>query len=109
SCTSVSDKTDDTAGHKMHAEFGTLAAETAAALNEMRSKGGRIVAVGSTALRLLESAVRKDGRLQSFSGETSIFITAGYRFREIDLMLTNFYLPRSTLFMLVLAFYGLHT
>jgi len=100
-------KADDTAGHKMHPEFGTVSAETAAALNEARSKGGRIVAVGSTALRLLESAVGKDARLQAFSGETSIFITPGYKFRAIDLMLTNFHLPRSTLFMLVSAFAGL--
>jgi S-adenosylmethionine:tRNA ribosyltransferase-isomerase len=102
-------KADDTAGHKMHAEFGTVSAETAAALNEVRSKGGRIVAVGSTALRLLESAVGKDDRLQAFSGETSIFITPGYKFRSIDLMLTNFHLPRSTLFILVAAFSGLDT
>ena len=102
-------KADDTAGHKMHAEFGTVSAETAATLNDVRSRGGRIVAVGSTALRLLESAVGKDGRLEAFSGETSIFITPGYQFRAIDLLLTNFHLPRSTLFMLVAAFSRLDT
>jgi S-adenosylmethionine:tRNA ribosyltransferase-isomerase len=102
-------KTDDTSGHTMHAEFGTVSPETAAALNEVQAKGGRIVAVGSTALRLLESAAGKDGRLSAFSGETSIFITPGYQFRAVDLMLTNFHLPRSTLFMLVAAFSGLDT
>ena len=102
-------KADDTSGHRMHAEFGTVSAETASALNAVRARGGRIVAVGSTALRLLESAVGKDGRLGAFSGETSIFITPGYVFRAIDLMLTNFHLPRSTLFMLVSAFSGLDT
>ncbi len=100
-------KADDTSGHKMHAEFGTVSAETASALNTVRSRGGRIVAVGSTALRLLESAAGKDGRLGTFTGETSIFITPGYEFRAVDLMLTNFHLPRSTLFMLVSAFSGL--
>ena len=75
----------------------------------MRAKGGRIVAVGSTALRLLESAAGEDGQLQAFAGETAIFITPGYQFRAVDLMLTNFHLPRSTLFMLVAAFSGLDT
>ena len=102
-------KEDDTSGHKMHAEFGTVSAETASALNAVRSRGGRIVAVGSTALRLLESAAGKDGRLATFTGETSIFITPGYQFRAVNLMLTNFHLPRSTLFMLVSAFSGLDT
>ncbi len=102
-------KADDTTGHKMHAEWGEISAETAAALNAVRAKGGRIVAVGSTALRLLETAAREDGRVQAFSGETAIFITPGYRFRAVDLMLTNFHLPRSTLFMLVSAFSGLET
>jgi S-adenosylmethionine:tRNA ribosyltransferase-isomerase len=100
-------KTDDTAGHKMHAEFGTVTAEAAAALNAARAAGGRIVAVGSTALRLLESAAGEDGRYHAFSGETAIFITPGYKFRAVDLMLTNFHLPRSTLFMLVAAFSGI--
>lgn len=102
-------KTDDTEGHVMHAEFGTVSAGVAAALNQTRKKGSRIVAVGSTALRLLESAAGADGNLKEFSGETSIFITPGYKFRAVDLMLTNFHLPRSTLFMLVSAFSGLDT
>jgi S-adenosylmethionine:tRNA ribosyltransferase-isomerase len=102
-------KSDDTEGHKMHAEFGTVSAEVAEALNAARAKGGRIVAVGSTALRLLESAAGADGKLKEFAGETSIFITPGYTFRAVDLMLTNFHLPRSTLFMLVSAFSGLET
>jgi len=100
-------KTDEIEGHRMHAEFGIVPAEVAEALNAARASGGRIVAVGSTALRLLESAAGEDGTLQAFSGETAIFITPGYRFRAIDLMLTNFHLPRSTLFMLVAAFSGL--
>ena len=102
-------KADDTEGHTMHAEFGTVSAEVADALNAVRAKGGRIVAVGSTALRLLESAAGADGKLAAFYGETAIFITPGYRFRAVDLMLTNFHLPRSTLFMLVAAFSGLET
>ena len=102
-------KAEDTVGHKMHAEFGVVTAETAAALNEARGSGGRIVAVGSTALRLLESAAGADGKLREFAGETAIFITPGYRFRAANLMLTNFHLPRSTLFMLVSAFSGLDT
>jgi len=100
-------KADDTADHQMQAEFGTVPAEVADALNAVRAKGRRIVAVGSTALRLLESAADADGRLRAFAGETVIFITPGYRFRAVDLMLTNFHLPRSTLFMLVSAFSGL--
>ena len=100
-------KADDTEAHQMHAEFGTVPADVAQALNAARAKGGRIVAVGSTALRLLESAAGADGQLHAFAGETAIFITPGYRFRAVDLMLTNFHLPRSTLFMLVSAFSGL--
>jgi len=100
-------KTDEIEGHRMHAEFGIVPAEVADALNAARAGGGRIVAVGSTALRLLESAAGEDGTLHAFSGETAIFITPGYRFCAIDLMLTNFHLPRSTLFMLVAAFSGL--
>ncbi len=100
-------KADDTVGHKMHAEFGVVSAETAEALNVARAKGGRIVAVGSTALRLLETAAGEDGKLRAFAGETAIFITPGYRFKAADMMLTNFHLPRSTLFMLVAAFSGL--
>jgi S-adenosylmethionine:tRNA ribosyltransferase-isomerase len=100
-------KADDTADHKMHAEWGSVSAATADALNAMRARGGRIVAVGSTALRLLESATGEDGVIRPFAGETAIFITPGYRFRAVDVMLTNFHLPRSTLFMLVAAFCGL--
>ena len=102
-------KADETSAHKMHAESGYLSADTAAALNAARAKGGRIVAVGTTSLRLLESAAADDGTLHPFSGDTSIFITPGYRFRAVDMLLTNFHLPRSTLFMLVSAFCGLET
>jgi S-adenosylmethionine:tRNA ribosyltransferase-isomerase len=102
-------KADDTAAHQMHAEWGTISAETAAALNAARASGGRIVAVGTTSLRLLESATAEDGTIQPFTGETAIFITPGYRFRAVDILLTNFHLPRSTLFMLVSAFSGLDT
>ena len=100
-------KAEDTAEHRMHAEFGTVSAEAAAALNAARARGGRIVAVGTTALRLLESAARPDGTIAPFAGETDIFITPGYRFRAVDALMTNFHLPRSTLFMLVCAFSGL--
>ena len=100
-------KAEDTSGHKMHAEWGSVSAETAAALNATRRAGGRVVAVGSTSLRLLESAAAEDGTLAPFSGDTALFITPGYRFRAVDVMLTNFHLPRSTLFMLVAAFSGL--
>jgi S-adenosylmethionine:tRNA ribosyltransferase-isomerase len=100
-------KADDTADHRMHAEAGSVSEATAAALNQVHRAGGRIVAVGSTALRLLESATGDDGVIRPFAGETAIFITPGYRFRAVDLMMTNFHLPRSTLFMLVSAFCGL--
>jgi S-adenosylmethionine:tRNA ribosyltransferase-isomerase len=100
-------KADDTAGHRMHAEWGSVRAETATALNAARRNGGRVIAVGSTSLRLLESAADDDGTIGEFSGETALFITPGYRFRAVDAMLTNFHLPRSTLFMLVCAFCGL--
>jgi S-adenosylmethionine:tRNA ribosyltransferase-isomerase len=100
-------KATDTAEHRMHAEWGEITPATAAALNAVRSSGGRIVAIGTTSLRLLESAAAGDGRIRPFAGETSIFITPGYRFRTADLLLTNFHLPRSTLFMLVAAFSGL--
>jgi S-adenosylmethionine:tRNA ribosyltransferase-isomerase len=93
----------------MHAEWGTVSADTAAALNAVRAQGGRIVAVGTTSLRLLESAADEEGRIRPFAGETSIFITPGYRFRAVDLLMTNFHLPRSTLFMLVSAFSGRET
>ncbi len=100
-------KTDDVAAHRMHPEFGTISRETAEAINAARASGGRIIAVGTTALRLLESAAAEDGSIGLFSGETDIFITPGYRFRAVDALLTNFHLPRSTLFMLVSAFAGL--
>ena len=100
-------KAEDTSGHKMHAEWGTISRSTADALNAARAKGGRIVAVGTTALRLLESATAEDGMIEPFTGETAIFITPGYRFRAVDILMTNFHLPRSTLFMLVSAFSGL--
>ena len=100
-------KADDTAGHTMHSEFGVVSSETADALNAARRTGKRIVAVGSTSLRLIESAAGDDGIVRPFSGETAIFITPGYRFRAVDALMTNFHLPRSTLFMLVAAFSGL--
>jgi len=99
-------KVEDTAEHRMHAEWGEVTPETADALNEVKVSGGRIVAVGTTALRLLESAAGEDGKIRPFAGETDIFITPGYRFRAVDVLLTNFHLPRSTLFMLVCAFAG---
>jgi S-adenosylmethionine:tRNA ribosyltransferase-isomerase len=102
-------KADDTQDHRMHGEWGSVAPETAQALNEARARGGRIVAVGTTSLRVLESAVRDDGAFAPFAGETAIFITPGYRFRAVDVLMTNFHLPRSTLFMLVSAFSGLET
>ena len=102
-------KADDTADHRMHAEWGAISAETADALNAARAKGGRIVAVGTTSARLLESATGEDRVVRPFSGDTAIFVTPGYRFRAIDLLMTNFHLPRSTLFMLVAAFSGLET
>jgi S-adenosylmethionine:tRNA ribosyltransferase-isomerase len=98
---------EDTAGHKMHSEHAVLSAETAAALNAVRAKSGRIVAVGSTALRTIESAADDRGAIKPFSGDTALFITPGYRFKAVDVMMTNFHLPRSTLFMLVSAFCGL--
>jgi S-adenosylmethionine:tRNA ribosyltransferase-isomerase len=102
-------KAEDTKDHKMHAEIGVVSAQTAEALNKVRARGGRIVSVGTTSLRLLESAAEEDGTLRPWSGETSIFITPGYRFRAVDVLMTNFHLPRSTLFMLVSAFCGLET
>jgi S-adenosylmethionine:tRNA ribosyltransferase-isomerase len=100
-------KAEDTSGHKMHSEWGLISGATAEALNAARAKGGRIAAVGTTSLRLLESAAAQEGTILPFSGETAIFITPGYRFRAVDVLLTNFHLPRSTLFMLVSAFCGL--
>ncbi len=99
-------KVEDTAAHRMHAEWGSLSAESAETINAAREAGGRIVAVGTTACRLLESAANEQGRVGPFSGETRLFITPGYRFRAVDLLMTNFHLPRSTLFMLVCAFAG---
>ena len=100
-------KVGDTAGHKMHSDWGAISRETADALKAARTRGGRIVAVGTTSLRLLESAAAEDGTIKPFEGDTAIFITPGYRFRAVDILLTNFHLPRSTLFMLVSAFSGL--
>ena len=102
-------KAEDTTEHRMHSEWGEITPETAEALNAARDKGGRIVAGGTTALRLLESAAGENGRIRPFAGETDIFIVPGYRFKAVDLLLTNFHLPRSTLFMLVSAFSGLDT
>jgi len=102
-------KADDTADHKMHSEWGEVSAATADALNAVRAKGGRIVAAGTTSLRILESAATPDGQVLPFAGDTAIFITPGYRFRAVDVLMTNFHLPRSTLFMLVAAFSGLET
>jgi S-adenosylmethionine:tRNA ribosyltransferase-isomerase len=102
-------KVDDTDDHRMHAELGRVTAETAQAINATRAAGGKVVAVGTTALRLLESAADAEGRVHPFDGETDIFITPGYRFRVVDRLMTNFHLPRSTLFMLVSAFAGLET
>jgi len=100
-------KADDTSGHKMHAEWGRIDAATADRLNAARSCGGRLIAVGTTSLRLLESAADEDGTIRPFEGDTAIFITPGYRFKAIDGLITNFHLPRSTLFMLVSALMGL--
>jgi S-adenosylmethionine:tRNA ribosyltransferase-isomerase len=100
---------EDTAGHRMHSEWLRLAPETAARINAARGAGGRIVAVGTTSLRTLETAADSDGTIRPFEGETDMFITPGYRFKAVDILLTNFHLPRSTLFMLVCAFAGLDT
>jgi S-adenosylmethionine:tRNA ribosyltransferase-isomerase len=100
-------KVDDTDDHVMHEELGILTAETADRINRTRAAGGRIVAVGTTSLRLLESAAGPDGTLKPFEGGTRLFITPGYRFKAVDRLMTNFHLPKSTLFMLVSAFAGL--
>jgi S-adenosylmethionine:tRNA ribosyltransferase-isomerase len=102
-------KASDTEGHKMHAEWGEVTQAAADALNRARFSGGRIVAAGTTSLRILESAAAEDGSIQAFADETSIFIIPGYRFKAVDVLLTNFHLPRSTLFMLAAAFSGLKT
>lgn len=100
-------KEDDPAKHDIHAEWGEVTAQTAEALNAVRARGGRLVAVGTTALRLIESAARPDGTIEAFGGETDLFIRPGYKFKAIDRLITNFHLPRTTLFMLVSAFSGL--
>jgi S-adenosylmethionine:tRNA ribosyltransferase-isomerase len=100
-------KADDTGDHAMHAEWGRIDANVAGRLNKARTAGGRIIAVGTTSLRLLESACGDDGLIRPFEGDTAIFITPGYRFKAIDGLMTNFHLPRSTLFMLVSALMGL--
>jgi S-adenosylmethionine:tRNA ribosyltransferase-isomerase len=102
-------KADDTKDHKMHSEWGTVSQETADALNAVHAKGGRIVCVGTTSLRLLESATGEDGVIRPFHDDTAIFITPGYRFKAVDILMTNFHLPKSTLFMLVSAFAGYDT
>jgi S-adenosylmethionine:tRNA ribosyltransferase-isomerase len=100
-------KAEDTNGHQMHSEWGRIDAVTADRLNAARASGGRLIAVGTTSLRLLESAAGDDGVIRPFEGDTAIFITPGYSFKAIDGLITNFHLPRSTLFMLVSAFMGL--
>ena len=102
-------KAEDTDDHRMHAEWGSISAEVAARLNAVRAAGGRVISVGTTSLRVLESAAGEDGVISEWTGETRIFITPGYRFRAIDGLMTNFHLPRSTLFMLVSALMGLET
>jgi len=100
-------KVEDTQDHKMHSEWGEVTAEAADLLNAARAAGGRLVCVGTTSLRLIESAARDDGTVAPFSASTDIFITPGYRFKAVDMLVTNFHLPRSTLFMLVCAFAGM--
>ena len=102
-------KAEDTDDHRMHAEWGRIDAATADRLNAVRARGGRLIAAGTTSLRLLESAAREDGTIAPFEGDTAIFITPGYRFRAVDGLVTNFHLPKSTLFMLVSALMGLET
>ncbi|MBP1846177.1 S-adenosylmethionine:tRNA ribosyltransferase-isomerase [Rhizobium petrolearium] len=102
-------KAEDTTDHRMHQEIGYVSAETAASLNAVKRRGGRIVCVGTTSLRLIESATAEEGMVKPWSGATGIFITPGYRFKAVDMLMTNFHLPKSTLFMLVSAFCGLET
>ncbi|MDD9910653.1 MAG: tRNA preQ1(34) S-adenosylmethionine ribosyltransferase-isomerase QueA [Ahrensia sp.] len=102
-------KAEDTKDHRMHHEMGTISAAAAQSINACRDAGGRVVSVGTTSLRLLESAASADGRVTEWRGATDIFITPGFRFRVVDVLMTNFHLPRSTLFMLVSAFCGLET
>jgi S-adenosylmethionine:tRNA ribosyltransferase-isomerase len=99
-------KVDNIAEHKMHGEWGQVSQETAAALREVKAQGGRVVCVGTTSLRLLESAARETGKIEPFEAITDIFITPGFKFKAADMLMTNFHLPRSTLFMLVSAFSG---
>jgi len=99
-------RTDNVDEHRMHAEWGDVSKQTAMLINKTRAKGGRIIPAGTTALRLLETAARADGTLKPFTGDTSLFIKPGYRFKAADMLFTNFHLPRSTLFMLVCAFAG---
>jgi S-adenosylmethionine:tRNA ribosyltransferase-isomerase len=100
-------RTERVREHRMHAERGILSQAAADAMNETRARGGRVVAVGTTSLRLVESAAREDGVVEAFEGETEIFILPGYRFKAVDLLFTNFHLPHSTLLMLVSAFSGI--
>ncbi|MDA0782680.1 MAG: tRNA preQ1(34) S-adenosylmethionine ribosyltransferase-isomerase QueA [Rickettsiales bacterium] len=100
-------KVDDTKDHKMHSEFGIVTKDAANAINESRKSGGRVICVGTTSLRILESVADDEGNLSEFEGETDIFITPGYKFKIADCLLTNFHIPKSTLFMLVSAFSGL--
>lgn len=102
-------KVEETTEHRMHSEWGEVSAATADALNACKVRGGRVIAVGTTSLRLLESATGENGTIGEFSEDTAIFITPGYRFKMVDLLMTNFHLPKSTLFMLVSAFSGLET
>ncbi len=102
-------KAENTRDHPMHAEWGEITAATAGAINDARDRTGRVIAIGTTALRLLETAAAGDGTVRPYCGETDIFITPGYRFKVVDVLLTNFHLPCSTLFMLVSAFSGLDT
>jgi S-adenosylmethionine:tRNA ribosyltransferase-isomerase len=99
-------RSDDARAHKLHEEWGEITPEAAAQLNAVRAAGGRIIAIGTTALRLLESAVRPDGTIQPFRGLTDVYLLPGHEFHSADALMTNFHLPRSTLFMLVCAFAG---
>ena len=100
---------EDTEKHIMHSEYGEISSETAEILNSARASGGRIIAVGTTSLRVLEASVGQDRIFSRWSGDIDLFITPGYEFRAVDVLMTNFHLPKSTLFMLVSAFSGLET
>ena len=102
-------KVDDTNDHKMHSEYGELSQKVADEINATHARGNKVIAVGTTSLRLLESAANKNGKVSEFTGVTDIFITPGYKFRAVDILMTNFHLPKSTLFMLVSAFAGFDT